>query len=258
MARIRTFKPDFFRSPDTAKASPRARILYLAMWSWADDAGIGETNIYGLLGFAFPDSDGVTAEELPSLLKEVRGSFGVVFYSHRGRFYYAIPTFDKHQRTERKAQGKFPGPDDPESLPDLRFDVVSEIGGISDATIGGSAPGTGEQGNRGTGEIILVGATEVCHQGADDVAPPQKCSRHLNMQYPPDCGGCAAARRAHREWKDRQARGVRETDAAKKAERSAIRAAIAACDVCDENGIREVDDETSTWCDHVRDEEGPA
>ena len=64
MPRIRTLKPEFFRSPDTAKVDFPVRIFYQALWCWADDFGIGETNINGLLGFAFPDEDEFTAQDL--------------------------------------------------------------------------------------------------------------------------------------------------------------------------------------------------
>jgi hypothetical protein len=152
MPRIRTFKPEFFRSPDTARASHAARILYMALWSWANDEGIGETNLNGLLGFAFPDEDLIERAELQRLLKEIRRVYGVVFYGNRGRFYYAIPSWDHHQKTERRAAGRFPGPDDDDSYPDQRFGDSEEEQGNSSAEDGESSSGTGEQGNRGTGE----------------------------------------------------------------------------------------------------------
>lgn len=201
MARIRTFKPEFFRSPDTAKASPRARLLYMAMWSWADDEGVGETNIYGLLGFAFPDSDNLTVEDLQSLLKEIRGSYGVLFYECRGRFYYAIPSWDSHQKTERRAKARFPKPDDPEAVPDLRFGTSEDLRGNSLQTEGRSPLGTGEQGNRGTDMLPGGGlGSEAATSGADlvrRIIPREhpdavktalriKASELINTGTPPD------------------------------------------------------------------------
>ena len=235
MPRIRTFKPEFFRSPDTAKASPRARLLYMALWSWADDEGVGETNIYGLLGFAFPDSDELSAAEIQSLLKEIRGSFGVLFYQHHGRYFYAVPSWNEHQKTERRANARHPKPDDPESVPDLRFEAAEDLRGNSAATQGSSALVTGEPGNIGTGEIT-VGTTEVSHQSAEQVAPAEKCPRHIDMQNPPDCGACAAASRAAKAWRNRQDRERREAEAAEKARRSAIFEAVRDCPLCDDHG----------------------
>lgn len=160
MARIRTVKPEFWRSPSTAQASPWARLLYIAMWNWADDYGRAEWTPRELLGFAFPhDTEPpCTDEEFPSLLAEVAEHFGTVFYVNRGRRFYEIPAWDEHQKTERRAKGRNPHADDPESAPDRAFLptalTVEGVRGISSAARGSSVAGTGEreQGNRGTGE----------------------------------------------------------------------------------------------------------
>lgn len=155
VGRIRTIKPEFFTSPSTAKASHTARLFYIALWCWADDYGRGETNLTMLAGFAFPEDDQITRKEVPSLCKEVADAFDVEFYTVRDRFYYAIPAWDDHQRTQRKAASRHPGPDDPESAPDLRFSSgqgASECSqGTSAPTQGSSGTGTGER-EQGTGE----------------------------------------------------------------------------------------------------------
>ncbi len=122
VARIRTIKPEFFTSPDTAKCAFPVRILFQAMWCWADDFGIGETNINGLLGFAFCDSDGFTAQDVRRFCADIARNFGVTFYEVRGRYYYAVPTWEEHQKLERRtSRRKYPTPDDPEAAPDLRI-----------------------------------------------------------------------------------------------------------------------------------------
>jgi hypothetical protein len=208
MARIRTVKPDFFRSPDTAKADFPVRIFYQAMWCWADDFGVGETNINGLLGFAFPDDDGFTAQDVRRFCADVAQHFDVTFYEVSGRHFYAIPSWEKHQKLERRAERrKNPPPDHPDAVPDLRFhpcadsapDIRRELGA---ETVLEQGNGKGNAG-RGSGNF-LSGATQVSHQSADDVAPSQKCPRHLNVTNPPDCGGCASASREHKRWVNEQ------------------------------------------------------
>src|SRR5690625_266607 len=156
MARIRTVKPEFFTSPDTAKASVEARLFYIALWCWADDWGVGEANLNALLGFAFPEDDEKTRKEVQSLCKEVANTYGTVFYENNGRYFYQIPAWDDHQKTQRRAKRRNPTADDPESQPDKRIygeQKVSEFTqGNSETTQGNDQEGTGEQGNRGTGE----------------------------------------------------------------------------------------------------------
>lgn len=72
---------------------------------------------------------------------------------------------------------------------------------------------------------------------------PPRCPRHVNDPDPPPCGQCAEARRtAERTAAD----GV----LAELAARSAFRAAVDACDRCDEFGMREIGDAVAR-CDHT-------
>jgi hypothetical protein len=155
MPRIRTVKPEFFTSPDTAKASPMARILYAAMWCWADDYGVGETNLNGLLGFAFPDEDPVDRGELEELLREVSAAYSVLFYRASGRAYYYIPSWSAHQKTEKRTKDAGPKPWMDGSAPDLRFNDAEWFAGeIQRHSSAGKGTGEGEreQGNIGKGK----------------------------------------------------------------------------------------------------------
>jgi hypothetical protein len=151
MARIRTIKPEFWDSPDTARASLRARLLYIAMWNLADDYGVGDGNYKRIIGFAFPN-DEIGVSEIPRLIAEVSRTFSVMFFDFEGRPYYWIPSWETHQRTEKRAKQRVPFPDDPKTL-----DSCGETGGVGDSaeTLGSPGAGTGEQGNRGTGEREL-------------------------------------------------------------------------------------------------------
>lgn len=161
MARIRTIKPEFWNSPSTARASAVARLTFIGMWNWADDAGRGTANPKELEGFIFPNDDieelsGGRCRNFRSVLAEVSDAFGVLFYEVHGRPYYAIPSWSDHQRNERVAQGKHPGPDEADRPPTSGF---PPDGGTSDTfrppvaeLPTTSGPGTGEQGNIGTGE----------------------------------------------------------------------------------------------------------
>ena len=147
MARIRTIKPEFWDSPDTARASLRARLLYISMWNLADDYGIGDGNFKRIIGFAFPN-DEIGVAEIPRLLAEVSRTFSVMFFDYEGRPYYWIPSWETHQRTEKRAKQRVPFPDDPKTLTSS-----GEMDGVgnSAASVGDSGAGTGEQGNRGKG-----------------------------------------------------------------------------------------------------------
>lgn len=166
MARIRSIKPEFWSSPKLP-ADPWSRLLYMAMWNWADDNGVGTANPRELLGFAFPNDDDITVADLRRMLVEIRRAFGVVFYEVAGRPYYSIPSWEKHQKFDRRSKGKYPPPDEAESwlyedetppyqaeqsTPGSNFECSTDTRGNSTSTRRDSVAGTGEQGNRGTGE----------------------------------------------------------------------------------------------------------
>lgn len=185
MPRIRTLKPEFFRSPSTAKVDPLVRLFYQALWCWADDFGIGETNIYGWLGFAFPDGQEIydpelrgfralSAQDLRRFCADVARHFEITFYIVRGRHYYAIGNWEQHQKTERReGRRKNPRPDDPEAIPDLQFQDCAESAPICAGKPAQNprktGAGTGEQGNRGTGEKDDDSPTNATHHNATTV-----------------------------------------------------------------------------------------
>ena len=148
MARIRTIKPEFWDSPSTAKASPWARLLFIALWNWADDHGRGTANLKELEGFAFPNDDQFTDSSgntvhFRDLVAEVSDCFGVLFYTVDNRPFYEIPTWNEHQRNERRSkQSKYPSPQVSQGVAEIPCNVA-EIPHTS-------VTGTGEEGNRGT------------------------------------------------------------------------------------------------------------
>lgn len=103
MPRSRVLRPDFWDSPDTAAASLRCRLLFLAMKNWADDYGIGDATPIRVIGFAFPHDD-IPPVEYQPLLDEVNAAYGVVFFRHEQRPYYVIPGWSADQPRERKAR----------------------------------------------------------------------------------------------------------------------------------------------------------
>jgi hypothetical protein len=141
--RIRTIKPEFWDSPGTARASLRARLFFVAMWGWADDWGVGTANAKQLVGYAFPNDDDVTAADFPRLAAEVADCYGVQWYTVDDRPYFAIPSWDNHQKNERRANKRNPTPD--QGKP-----TDTEMRGTSVQSDGKTPIGTGEQGNRGT------------------------------------------------------------------------------------------------------------
>ncbi|ANA86424.1 replication initiation protein [Gordonia phage OneUp] len=181
MARIRAIKPEFWASPNHP-SDPWARLLFIAMWNWADDAGTGTATPRELLGFAFPNDEDIETSDIKNMFATVAEAYGVVFYKVSGRDYFHIPTFNEHQKFDRRRGGRHPLPseaeellygsllqdatksssllqdatnfrgEDPETASDLRHSMESAHCAEESAQKQRRNRGTGEQGNRGTGE----------------------------------------------------------------------------------------------------------
>ena len=278
MPRIRTIKPEFWSSPDVAKASAVARLAYIGMWNWADDYGRGTLNLKELEGFIFPNDDIKelsvgTSENFRRVVKEVVDTFGIIIYEVHGRTYYAIPTWADHQRTERKAKSKYPAPEDGENVSDQWSDgssytflrTASEVptqGGGSSRKPEHRNRGTGEQGNRGREGVKETSNPTGAHdpntenpqpKNLDELAAAHAASNSLVCSRHPDgnatgeaCWECGQVKKRRQET-EQQAR-----DEAK----AKRRAAIDACDLCDDNGMQYQGGEA--WhCTHEKPTEPP-
>lgn len=191
MARIRTIKPEFWSSPDTASLDdPWSRLLFIAMWNWADDNGRGTANPKELAGFAFPNDDGISSADIRRMLGGIRRAFGVILYEVAGRPYYAIPSWELHQKIDRRSTGRYPTPEegsnwdpDPPSAPDLH--ERNGQGRPSENPAEGpprarSEPGAGSW-NRGTGEQ----GKEPPRAAAENVSPDRaRDDQRAHPAYP--------------------------------------------------------------------------
>lgn len=127
MPRIRSLKPSFWDSPNTAQADLAVRLLYMALWNWADDSGRGTANLKELEAFAFPHDD-VTAlprrhssrssahtwQSFGHIAAEVQKCYEVTFYRVRCRNYFQIANFQAHQAKHFKPGSNLPGVDEGE------------------------------------------------------------------------------------------------------------------------------------------------
>ena len=53
--RIRSIKPEFWRSSDIAKLAVEDRLLFIALWSYVDDNGVGIDKLSAITADLFAD-----------------------------------------------------------------------------------------------------------------------------------------------------------------------------------------------------------
>lgn len=286
MARIRTIKPEFWSSPGIETLEYRWRLLYIGLWQLADDFGRGSFNPREFLGFVFPSDMSEDSGGIRRGCGELRRVFGVEFYSVGGRHFYAIPSWEKHQKTDRRTKAsKYPAPE--EGVP---FDPVSDqplsdvldvsannpAGSAGDAAGSAGVPrnsgvGTGEQGNSYMGvEVSSKLLAEQAHvkppqdfsdgEPADADAPPPPPqpddSTPADWSTPDDprCRQHAGLPRDQVPPCGACAAARRWFKDQKTHAKQARRAAIQACTWCDERGMVQTTDELGnplvTRCSH--------
>jgi hypothetical protein len=156
VARIRTIKPAFFDSESMATLSPRARLLFVALWTLADREGRLRYLPKRWVAHAFPHEDVPT-----SVVEELLTNKCLRMYDIDGRRYADIPAWGLHQRPPKnEAASRLPA-----------FDAathVDEIQTRSDrCTKGGLGTGNWELGTRKKNIIVALGATSPSEDPSD-------------------------------------------------------------------------------------------
>ena len=108
--RIRTIKPEFWRSEDIAALSVEDRLLFIGLWSYVDDNGVGrdepqliQCDLYPL--DTFTEASVRTHGGLMRLSQQ-----GLItrFEGPDGRKYLQVNSWDKHQKINRPSKSRFP------------------------------------------------------------------------------------------------------------------------------------------------------
>lgn len=150
--RIRSIKPEFWRSDDIDALSIPARLLFIGLWSYVDDNGVGIFSLKDIVGDLFAGDMLLDSNEtlirVKEGLKELSGRGLIEIYSQDGHDYLAITNWERHQRVPNPNKPRYPRPSADSETPILLFNESLIRPHESLRT------GTGEQRNRGTGEQI--------------------------------------------------------------------------------------------------------
>jgi hypothetical protein len=108
MARIRTIKPEFWTDEKLSLLDPLTRLVYVGLWSHADDAGRLVDNLKLLDGLLFPNTDDSCEAPLEILARLGR----ILRYRHAsGQDLIQIVKWNDHQRVDHPNKYTLPGPE---------------------------------------------------------------------------------------------------------------------------------------------------
>lgn len=145
MPRLRTIKCEYWDSPKIGRLTFFERLLYIAMWNYADDYGCGSAQPNGLAGFAFPYDDDVSSRQIREGLASISRHLRVTLYQVDQRPYYYIQSWDEHQNVDHPSKKRNPSPDDGIAWDPLGSDLQLEKSSReSPESLNGSVAGSGE------------------------------------------------------------------------------------------------------------------
>lgn len=107
MARIRTIKPEFVESESVGKLSRDARLLFILLWTFVDDAGRARASSRLLASRLYPYDDDA-AKKMGGWLEELELGGHIRLYEVEGDKYLDIPKWLKHQKIDHASQSRIP------------------------------------------------------------------------------------------------------------------------------------------------------
>ena len=146
--RIRSIRPEFWTSEDVAAMSWPTRLVFIGLWSYVDDNGVGRDNERLIAADLFPlDEDPHGAlTEVAGALKHLEKGGQITRYVVDGKPYLHVTKWSRHQRINRPSESRYPLPTCENAEP---HDTLSEHS-VSPPAL--STVGEVEKGRRGEGK----------------------------------------------------------------------------------------------------------
>lgn len=165
--RIRSIKPEFWSSEDIAEIQDWGdRLLFVGLWSYVDDNGVGRDNPKLIVADLFPleDDPRETLARVSRGLQTLSELSRIVRYTAAdGKDYLQIANW-QHQRIDKPNKPRYPTVTSENAI------IRESLASMSRDSRETPAPGTGEQGNRGTGDTPQPPAAET-DTGPTDAKP---------------------------------------------------------------------------------------
>lgn len=100
MARIRSVKPEFWASEQVMECSPMARLMFIGLWNFCDDAGNHVASAKTIKAEIFPGDD-ISSVDVQRMLDELSSNGLIAFYTNDSKAYLHVTGWKKHQKIDR-------------------------------------------------------------------------------------------------------------------------------------------------------------
>ena len=100
--------PNIWQSEDFSKLSTLGKLVFIGLFSLADDEGRGRSNPVYLKSTLFPYEEGIRSADIDKTLSEISSNMSVIFYSCDGSSYYSLYNWNTWQKIDRPTESKIP------------------------------------------------------------------------------------------------------------------------------------------------------
>lgn len=108
MARHRTIKPEFWSSEQVMECSTNARLMFIGMWNFADDAGRLPNSPKTIKAQIFP-GDEIALANISGMIAELAGNGLLLPYEVDGKAFLQVTGWH-HQRIDKPQPARHPPP----------------------------------------------------------------------------------------------------------------------------------------------------
>lgn len=112
MARKRMIDPNIWQSEDFGSLSDLAKLIFIGLFSLADDEGRGRCNPVYLKSTLFPYKESLRSADVEVALSEISRTMSVVFYSCDEKSYYSLYNWSTWQKIDKPTDSKIPAFDE--------------------------------------------------------------------------------------------------------------------------------------------------
>lgn len=148
--RIRSIKPEFWRSDDITSLGWEDRLIFIGLWSYVDDNGVGLDKLASITADLFAgDIERDSSETFARVsrgLQNLSEAGRIIRYTVEGKAFLEVVNWEKHQRIDKPNKARYPHHD-------AEFAVIRDTLATPSRESSDWNRGTGEQRNRGTEEV---------------------------------------------------------------------------------------------------------
>lgn len=115
MPRKRMIDPSFWRDEKIAKCNHIERLMFIGMWNFADDTGVGRASPMLIKADIFP-YDSLRESDIEKSLAKLASLGVILLYEVEQQQYYHIRNFLRHQSISKPSRSNLPLPPEPKLL----------------------------------------------------------------------------------------------------------------------------------------------